>query len=87
MEEIGFKGFDAMQWYGSVGPAGLPAAVVHRLNEAQVAVLKFPDLADKLAGEAVEPWPMTPEQFGQYIRSEVERWTALAKARGIRLEE
>jgi len=87
MEEIGFKGFDAMQWYGSVGPAGLPAAVVHRLNEAQVAVLKSPDLADKLAGEAVEPWPMTPEQFGQYIRSEVERWTALAKARGIRLEE
>ncbi len=87
MEEIGFKGFDAMQWYGSVGPAGMSAAVVQRLNEAQVAVLKLPDLADKLAGEAVEPWPMTPEQFGLYIRSEVERWTALAKARGIRLEE
>jgi tripartite-type tricarboxylate transporter receptor subunit TctC len=87
MEEIGFKGFDAMQWYGSVGPAGMSAAVVQRLNEAQVAVLKLPDLADKLAGEAVEPWPMSPEQFGQYIRSEVERWTALAKARGIRLEE
>ncbi len=87
MEEIGFKGFDAMQGYGSVGPAGMSAAVVQRLNEAQVAVLKLPDLADKLAGEAVEPWPMTPEQFGLYIRSEVERWTALAKARGIRLEE
>ena len=87
MEEIGFKGFDAMQWYGSVGPAGMSPAVVQRLNEAQVAVLKLPDLADKLAGEAVEPWPMSPEQFGQYIRSEVERWTALAKARGIRLEE
>ncbi len=35
MEEIGFKGFDAMQWYGSVGPAGMPVAVVQRLNEAQ----------------------------------------------------
>ena len=46
MEEIGFKGFDAMQWYGSVGPAGMSAAVVQRLNEAQVAVLKLPDLAD-----------------------------------------
>lgn len=87
MEEIGFQGFDAMQWYGSVGPAGLPADVVKRLNETQVAVLKAPDLAEKLAGEAVEPWPMTPEQFGQYIRSDIARWTALAKARGIRFDE
>jgi len=87
MEEVGFKGFDAMQWYGSVGPAGIPPDIVRRLNETQVAVLKSPDLAEKLSGEAVEPWPMTPEQFGQYIASEISRWTALAKARGIRLEE
>jgi tripartite-type tricarboxylate transporter receptor subunit TctC len=50
-------------------------------------VLKAPDLAEKLAGEAVEPWPMTPEQFGQYIRAEIARWTALAKARNIHLDE
>jgi tripartite-type tricarboxylate transporter receptor subunit TctC len=87
MEEIGFKGFDAMQWYGSVGPAGLPADIVRRLNEAQVEVLKAPDLAEKLASEAVEPWPMTPQQFGQYIQSEIARWTALAKARNIHLDE
>ncbi|MES2941014.1 MAG: tripartite tricarboxylate transporter substrate binding protein [Pseudomonadota bacterium] len=87
MEEVGFKGFDAMQWYGSVGPAGMPADIVRRLNETQVAVLKAPDLAEKLAGEAVEPWPMTPEQFGQYIRAEIARWTALAKARKIQLDE
>jgi tripartite-type tricarboxylate transporter receptor subunit TctC len=87
MEEIGFKGFDAMQWYGSVGPAHLPADIVKRLNETQVAVLKAPDLAEKLAGEAVEPWPMTPEQFGEYIRADIARWTALAKARNIRLDE
>jgi tripartite-type tricarboxylate transporter receptor subunit TctC len=87
MEEVGFKGFDAMQWYGSVGPAGMPADVVRRLNETQVAVLKTPDLAEKLASEAVEPWPMTPEDFGQYIRAEIARWTALAKARNIQLDE
>ena len=87
MQEIGFKGFDAMQWYGSVGPAGMPADVVKRLNETQVAVLKAPDLAEKLAGEAVEPWPMTPEQFGQYIRADIARWTTLAKARNIKLDE
>jgi tripartite-type tricarboxylate transporter receptor subunit TctC len=87
MIELGFKGFDAMQWYGSVGPAGMPADVVKRLNETQVAVLNAPELREKLAGEAVEPWPMTPAQFGEYIRSDVARWTALAKARNIRLED
>src|SRR4051794_27440668 len=40
LEESGFKGFDAIQWYGSVGPAGIPADVVRHLNETQVAVLK-----------------------------------------------
>jgi len=87
MEESGFKGFDAMQWYGSVGPANLPADIVRHLNETQVAVLEGPDLADKLAVEAVEPWPMTSEQFGQYIRAEIARWSALAKARNIQLDE
>ena len=87
MEEVGFKGFDAMQWYGSVGPAGIPPDVVKRLNETQVAVLKSADLRDKLASEAVEPWPMTPEQFGDFIRAEIARWTKLAKARNIQLEE
>lgn len=87
MDEVGFKGFDAMQWYGSVGPAGIPADVVKRLNETQLAVLKAPDMAEKLASEAVDPWPMTPDQFGQYIRSEVQRWTALAKARNIHLDD
>jgi tripartite-type tricarboxylate transporter receptor subunit TctC len=87
MEEIGFKGFDAMQWYGSVGPAGLPADVVKRLNDTQVAVLKAPDLAEKLSGEAVEPWPMSPTEFGDYIRAEIARWTRLAKARNIQLDE
>lgn len=87
MVELGFKGFDAMQWYGSVGPAGMSPDVVKRLNETQVAVLKMPELSKVLASEAVEPWPMNPEQFGDYIRSEIARWTALAKARNIRLEE
>ena len=87
MEEVGFKGFDAMQWYGTVGPAGMPADVVKRLNDTQVAVLKSPDLAEKLSGEAVEPWPMTPAEFGEYIRAEITRWTALAKARNIQLED
>ena len=87
MEEAGFKGFDAMQWYGSVGPAGMPVEIVRRLNETQVMVLKDPDLREKLSVEAVEPWPMTPEEFAQYIRSDIQRWSALAKARNIKLDD
>lgn len=87
MEELGFKGFDAMQWYGTVGPAGMPADIVKRLNETQIATLKLPEMREKLAIEAVEPMPMSPEQFAQYIRDENRRWTGLAKARNIRLEE
>lgn len=86
LDELGFKGFDAMQWYGSVGPAGMPADIVKQLNGALETVLKSHDLRDKLAVEAVEPMPMSPEQFGQYIRNEITRWTALAKERGIRLD-
>ena len=87
LEESGFKGFDAIQWYGSVGPAGMPADVVRHLNETQVAVLKDPDLRERLSVEAVEPMPMTPEQFGQYIRADIQRWTTLAKAKNIQLDE
>ena len=70
MVEVRFKGFDAMQWYGSVGPASLQPDVAKQLNESQVAVLKTSDQRHKLLGEAFEPWPMSPEQFGKFIRSE-----------------
>jgi tripartite-type tricarboxylate transporter receptor subunit TctC len=87
LEESGFKGFDAMQWYGTVGPAGLAVDIVKRLNETQVAVLNDPELRAKLSVEAVEPMPMTAEQFGQYIRDDIARWTTLAKARKIELDD
>ncbi len=87
MEQAGFKGFDAMQWYGTAGPAGMPADIVRRLNETQIAVLKDPELREKLAVEAVEPWPMKPEEFGRFIQGEVQRWGALARARKIQLDD
>jgi tripartite-type tricarboxylate transporter receptor subunit TctC len=86
MEEMGFKGFDAVQWYGVVGPAGLPADIVRRLNETLATVLGAPDLRDKLSGEAVEPMPMSADQFGKYIAEDVARWTRLAQQRGIQLD-
>ncbi len=86
MIEAGFKGFDAQQWYGVVGPAGLPAPVLKTLNDTLASVLTGPDLRDKLAAEAVEPQPMTPEQFARFIREDIARWTRLARDRKIQLD-
>jgi len=61
--------------------------VVRQLNETLASVLRAPDLAEKLSAEAVTPWVMSPEEYGQYTRSEITRWTALAKARNIQLDE
>ncbi|NRF67301.1 tripartite tricarboxylate transporter substrate binding protein [Aquincola sp. S2] len=87
MIESGFQGFDALQWYGVVGPAGLPAPIVKQLNDTLNEVLTATDMKDKLAGEAVEPMPMRPEQFGSYMQADLMRWKALAAERNIRLEE
>ncbi len=86
LDELGFKGFDAQQWYGVVGPAGMPAAVVRQLNDTLAAVLAAPDLRERLSVEAVEPNPMSPEKFGEFIRADIARWSELAKARDIQLD-
>ena len=84
--ETGYPGFDAVQWYGVVGPAGMPALLVKQLNDTLNTVLTGPDLRDRLAAEAVEPQPMSPEAFGQYIRDDIARWTRLARDRKIDLD-
>jgi tripartite-type tricarboxylate transporter receptor subunit TctC len=86
LDESGFKGFDAQQWYGVVGPAGMPAAVVKQLNDSLNQVLSAPDLREKLSIEAVEPSPMSPEKFGEFMKADIARWTTLAKARNIQLD-
>jgi tripartite-type tricarboxylate transporter receptor subunit TctC len=86
LDESGFKGFDAQQWYGVVGPAGMPAPIVKQLNETLATVLRAPDLREKLSVEAIEPRVMTPEQFGEFIRTDIARWTKLARERGIQLD-
>jgi tripartite-type tricarboxylate transporter receptor subunit TctC len=86
LDESGFKGFDAQQWYGVVGPAGLPGPIVRQLNETLATVLRAPDLREKLSVEAIEPTVMSPDQFGEFIKADIARWTALARARNIQLD-
>ena len=86
-EESGFKGFDGVQWYGIVGPAKMRPEVTQKLNAEIAKALASPALQQRLVAEAIEPMPMTPEQFGQFIRAELARYTQLAKAQNIRLDE
>jgi len=85
-EELGYKGFDGVQWYGIVGPAKLPPEITKRLNTEINKALAAPALRERLAGEALEPMPMTPEQFGDFIRADIARWSALARERHISLD-
>ncbi len=86
-EELGYKGFDGVQWYGIVGPANLPAPIVKRLNEEINKLLEAPELRERLSAEALEPMPMSPEQFGQYMRDDIARWSRLAKDRNIEIRD
>jgi tripartite-type tricarboxylate transporter receptor subunit TctC len=86
LDESGFKGFDAQQWYGVVGPAGMPVAIVKQLNDTLATVLKSPELREKLSVEAIEPMVMSPEQFAAFIKTDIDRWTKIAKDRNIQLE-
>ena len=86
LDESGFKGFDAQQWYGVMGPANMPGPIVKTLNESLATVLKAPDLREKLSIEAIEPIVMSPEQFADFVKKDIARWTKLAKDRKIELD-
>jgi tripartite-type tricarboxylate transporter receptor subunit TctC len=85
-EELGYKGFDGQQWYGIVGPAGMPQAVVKTLSDALAQVLAQQDFKDKLSSEAVALMPLSPEAFSAYMKTDIERWTKLARDRKIELD-
>jgi tripartite-type tricarboxylate transporter receptor subunit TctC len=83
--ELGYQGFDEVQWYGIVGPAHLPSSVVKRLSDEIATMLENSELREQLLREALEPMRMTPEQFGRYIRDEIARWRKLVKERNLEI--
>ncbi len=86
-EESGYKGYEGVQWYGILGPAKLPADVTQRLNGEINKALATPALQQRLSGEALQPMPMTPDQFGKFIQADIARWSRLATERKISLDD
>ena len=76
-------GFEATIWYGLLAPAGAPAPVINKLYAESAKFLAMPSTREKLASVGVIVSPMAPDEFGGFIRSEITRWTADAKAAGI----
>ena len=76
-------GFNATIWYGLFAPAGTPADIVGRIHAECEKFLLAPATKEKLANVGVIVAPMRPDEFGAFVKSEVARWTAEAKAAGI----
>jgi tripartite-type tricarboxylate transporter receptor subunit TctC len=84
--ELGYAGFEASTWYGFLGPAGMPKDVVSKVQTEIVRVLRLPDVQERLAAQGFDSIGTTPEQFGEVLRADVERWRQVVKAAGLRAD-
>jgi tripartite-type tricarboxylate transporter receptor subunit TctC len=76
-------GYEAMQWYGLLAPAGVPVAIVEKLNAEALVALRSKEMKDRLAADGAEPLGSTSAEFGAFIRRELDKWTRVANAAGI----
>ena len=86
MIESGLPGYDTSTWGGLLAPAGTPKDVVAKINGEAVKALATAEIRERLAGAGIEPAGGSPEDFGRFIRSEIERWAKVAKDAGIQPE-
>jgi tripartite-type tricarboxylate transporter receptor subunit TctC len=72
--ESGYAGFDTGSWIGMLAPAGTPASIINKISADLREVLALPDTQKTLITQGATPWPMTPEQFAQRIKSDQARY-------------
>ncbi|NML43527.1 tripartite tricarboxylate transporter substrate binding protein [Ramlibacter sp. G-1-2-2] len=85
-QEAGTPGYDVSSWQALVVPAGTPAPIVQRLHAAVAKVLAMPETRELFAKQGAVPTPTSPEEAGQYIRSELARWKEVAQEAGVKPE-
>jgi tripartite-type tricarboxylate transporter receptor subunit TctC len=83
----GLAGFEVINFFGLMLPAGTPPAIVKTLNGAAVAALKVPVIASKLRENGFEPAPTTPEQFREFIRTESMKFGKIVVEAGVKAEQ
>ena len=84
--ESGYPGFAVINWHGIIGPKGMPADIVAKLNRAIEESLHAPGMDTHMAADGLIAASGSAEDFGALIKSEVERWAKLAKSKGIKLD-
>ena len=84
--EAGVPGYELTTWAGIVGPVGLPQPIVARLNAELNKAAASPAFKDKATAIGSEPLSGTPEQFGQFIRSEFTKWGEVIKRSGVKID-
>lgn len=83
MKESGVGKVDGLVWYGLLAPAGTPRHVIAKLNAESNRVLAMQDVKDKLLAVSIETAGGTPEDFGRFIRAELDKWGPVVKAAGV----
>jgi tripartite-type tricarboxylate transporter receptor subunit TctC len=84
--EAGVPGYEATTWNGLVGPAGMPRAIVVKLNHELNAALNAPTTRERFAALGAEPMPVTPEQFGALVKTEYAKWRDVVKRSGAKID-
>ena len=84
--ESGAPGYDMSIWWGVLAPAGMPAALVARLNAEIGGILAQPESAQRLAAEGAEPSPVAGAAFTRLLSAEVEKWTRVAREANIKVD-
>lgn len=75
-------GFEVVTWYGIAGPARMPRDIVGRLNKELVRIVAMPDVQKRFTDQGLEPQSSTPEEFADFMKREVDKWTKVAKRAG-----
>jgi tripartite-type tricarboxylate transporter receptor subunit TctC len=84
--EAGLTGFDADIWFGFMGPAGLPADIVRRMNAELNRIVRLPDVAARLTDQLFDVRTGTPEEFGALVKSDVAKWAKVIRDGNIKPE-
>ena len=86
INESGYKGFDAVTWFGLLAPTGTPKEVITKLNSEFNKALGQADLRKKLSDQGAIPVGGTPEQFAALIKEDIVRWGQVVKQSGARID-
>ncbi|MCE9639107.1 MAG: tripartite tricarboxylate transporter substrate binding protein [Betaproteobacteria bacterium] len=86
ISEAGIPGFSVLDWQGLFTTGKTPPAVVNKLNAEVVRILALPDVVEKLAVAGVEIQTSTPKEWGEFIKSEIAKWSKVVKEAGVKVE-